>query len=54
VREKSCLLIPDQNLFRLEAGKLLDTFIDVAGDKILVASMQFGIGFLNDWYPKLP
>lgn len=53
VWETLCLLISNKDLFRLEASQFLDTFIDIARDQVLVASMKLGISFFNECYPKL-
>lgn len=47
-------LVSDENFFRLETSELLNTFIYISRDQIFVASMNFGISFLNDWDPDLP
>jgi hypothetical protein len=51
VREHSTRFISDQNLLWLETCKFLNAFIDIARNKILVATVHLCIGLLDQRYP---
>lgn len=50
--EDTRFLVSNENFFWLETCKLLDTFVNISGDEVLVATMEFGVGFLDEGNPE--
>ena len=46
------LLISNENLLGLKSSQIGDAFIDVPRNELLITSVYFGIGFLNECYPE--
>ena len=53
MREHTRFIIFNQYLFRLEPSQLLNSFIDISGNQILIAAMQLSICFFTERHPEL-
>ena len=53
MREVSGFFVSDQNLLWLVTSELHDTFIDVSGDQVSIATVHLGISFLDQSDPHL-
>lgn len=41
------------NLLGLETSQLLNTFVDISRDEVLIASVKLGVSLLNEGNPEL-